>query len=89
MGFFDSFLKKAVPHAIRDLDYRVSTRDRSGFTESDFERKLDQIHKSAVQLDGYDKSEAIHALHVLESNSRLYPEERRLLGKVLNDLHRY
>lgn len=88
MGFFDSLFKKALPHAIQDLDYKVATRDRTGFDESDFEMKLNQIRRSAMQLSGYDRSGAIKALHELERNSRLYPRERQWLNQLLNDLHR-
>ena len=89
MGFFDSLFEKALPHSIADLDYKVSTRNSTGFDTRSFEVKLNSIGKVAIRLEGSKKREAIDGLRRLSENRNLDYHERMLLNDLLERLIRY
>lgn len=89
MGFFDSLFAKALPMTISDLDYKVSTRESTGFDSDDFAIKMNQIAKGIRSLDGSNRDKVRRGLQSLARNDKLYSEERRQVEAVLDMLRRY
>ena len=89
MGFFDSLIGKRVPMLVKDLDYKVSCRQRTGFAYEDFERIIEQIGKTSAQLDDSNQRAVADALKKLYRNPLLSHEERGLVAEKIKIFARY
>lgn len=89
MGFFDSLIGKRVPMLVKDLDYKVSCRQRTGFAYEDFERIIEQIGKTSAQLEDSNKRAVADALKKLYRNPLLSHEERYLVEEKIKIFGRY